>query len=242
MKISFLNTFGAIALTGMSVSLFTPNLSAGDFRRGEPRPAMHRLPHDARAVNYRGERCWVSGGHYYRSNPLGIGFVEIDAPVIAAPVVQEDIVITHPIVDARVVVRTPVVVQKTVVEEPVVEQQVEEAPVVEESTVEEAPVLEEEDTVVEVLPEGCQVVVIGGERCWVRDGVYYRHCDHGYKVCHPKGKFHPLSHNKAVDHKPVLAHPEHEHAPHNVVNHIDHKDHFAHTTANHEHKGDKFHN
>jgi hypothetical protein len=239
MKISFFNSFGAIALTGLSMSLLPTNADAHDTRH----PGLRSLPHGARCVNYRGERCWTAGGRYFRTGPLGVGFVEIETPVITAAVVQEDVVVTRPVVERRVVVKKTIVEEAPVVEEQVVvEKQVEEAPVVEEAATVEEPVLEEEDTVVDALPDGVQVVVIGGERCWMRDGVYYRHCDHGFKVCHPYGKHfpkHDLPKGK-MEHRPVLNHGPVDHAPHGVVNHMDHTAHTAHSTANH--KGDKSHN
>jgi hypothetical protein len=230
MKISFFNTFGAIALTGLSMSLLPTNANAHDTRH----PGLRALPHGARCVTLRGERCWTAGGRYFRCNPVGVGYVEFSAPVIAAPLIQEDVVVTRPVVERRVVVKKTIVEEAPVVEEQaVVEKQVEEAPVVEEEapTVEEQPTLEEEDTTVEALPEGVKVVTIAGERCWVRGGIYYRHCAHGFRVCH--------LHARSTFARPVVAHGPICRAPHSTMAHVA-PVHAAHPAA--FHKGDKFHN
>jgi hypothetical protein len=153
--------------------------------------------------------------------------------------------INHLLRGAHVVLVQPTV-DAAVIEQPAVETvEVQAAPVttvVEEpaTTVVEDPVVEEEsddDTVVSVLPDDSQVVVINGERCWVHDGVYYRHSDHGFKTFHPYGKH--------VDSKHLGGHPvanrgEKGREPHTVVNHADHINHTAHETAFHgDHKHDK---
>ncbi len=132
---------------------------------------LNRLPRDARVVSVHGERCWMSGGAYYRINPTG-GFV-LFQPTVEAAVIEQPAVETVE-VDRLVctVAQQPVVTTTTttVVEEPIVEDET------------------DDDAVVNVLPDDSQVVVINGERCWVHNGVYYRNSDHGFKVFHPYGK------------------------------------------------------
>lgn len=245
MKTTFINSLGALALAGLSVSLLPANASAHEIHRGEHR--MHRdfrcarLPHGARCVTYGGERCWYSSGCYYRVHPLG-GYVVVrptyETAVVRQPVIEKTIVVKRPVVRKKIVqeevveeaaAEQPVVEEKEIVnEQPVVEESqttVEEpAPVVEEQ--EEAPALEEEETVVEALPEGSEVVVIGGERCWLRDGVYYRRCDRGYKVCHPhgnKGTWEGRPHHfpmGSANSKPTGSHPHPaKHFPNDMGNH-----------------------
>ena len=36
------------------------------------------------------------------------------------------------------------------------------------------------------VPDDCDTVYIGGERCWFHDGCYYRRCGHGYTKWHGK--------------------------------------------------------
>ena len=40
-----------------------------------PGPPILALPYGARPTYYRGVRCWYHGGHYYRHNPRGRGYV-----------------------------------------------------------------------------------------------------------------------------------------------------------------------
>jgi len=246
MKMNLFNSFGALALVGLSVSLTPSNLNAHDMRHGEHRMAGHdhhcaRLPHGARCVNYRGERCWAAGGCYYRSHPLG-GYVLIqpsyETVVVKQPVLEEKVVVKRPVVK-KVVQEEEVVEETAAVEQPVVEERVVEQPAVEETVVEEAaatPVveeeLEEEDTVLETLPVGAEVVVIGGERCWLRDGVYYRRCGHGYKACHPhgNGKWHNHDGHSTKGH---MDHGDKGHMPHQTKNNNGMGNHMPHQTKNH---------
>jgi hypothetical protein len=179
MKTNLIQSFGALALIGLSVSLTPTNTFASEFARGERHPSHHdsrcsNLPHGARCISRGSERCWVSNGCYYRPHPLG-GYVICERPTYCQEVVVK-----------RPVIRKEIVVEQQYVEQPVVEEQYVEQPVGEETQyVEAQSYLEEEETVVETLPARCRVVVIEGERCWERDGVYYRHCEGGYRRCHP---------------------------------------------------------
>lgn len=74
-KMSF-STVSVIALTGLFLTLAS-NLSAAD-------RTVDKLPADARAVRYNGERCWFAGGQYYRPVSAGVYLV------IAKPMVEED--------------------------------------------------------------------------------------------------------------------------------------------------------
>jgi hypothetical protein len=106
MKISLFNTLGAIALTSLAITLTPSTLSAhgssldhGDRNKGH-RPSGHgsrtcsRLPHGCRETNYRGQRCWFGGGHYYSCAPTG-GYVIIDQPEVEV----ETEVVEQPVVE-----------------------------------------------------------------------------------------------------------------------------------------------
>ncbi len=215
MNTTFLSTFGALAVAALSVSLIPATTYAGDVRVIHERH-INRLPRDARVVSVRGERCWTSGGAYYRINPTG-GFVLFQPTVEAA-------VIEQPTVEAAVIEQPAVEVET---EAPIVEEQTTTTSVVEEPVAEE-----EDDTVVNVLPQDSQVVVINGESCWVRGGVYYHSFNHGFKVFHPYGKH--------VDHRPMVNRVERVRESHTVVNHSDRVVHTAHETAlRADHKRDR---
>jgi hypothetical protein len=195
MNTTFFSTFGALAIAGLSVSLIPATTYAGDVRVIHEHHINH-LPRDARVVSVSGERCWTSGGAYYRINPTG-GFV-LFQPTVEAAVIEQPAV--------EVETSAPIVEEETtasVVEEPVVE--------------------EEDDSVVDVLPQDSQVIVINGENCWMHDGVYYQSFNHGFKVFHPYGKH--------VDHRPMVNRVERVRESHTVVNHSDRVVHTAHETA-----------
>ncbi len=212
MKTSFISTFGALAVAGLSMSLI-PSAQA-DIVRVAHEHHLKRLPVGARVVSVRGERCWVAGGAYYRISPRG-GFI-LFQPTLETAVVEQPVVET-------VEVQTPVV--KTVVEQPVVEEAA--------TTVTEEPVVEEEsddDAIVETVPADSTIVVINGERCWLHDGVYYRHSDHGFQKFHPYGRHD--SHHQALNHGGK------DRYPHTTVNHGDHTKHASHEASAHN-KHDK---
>jgi len=274
MKISLVQSLGVFTLFGLGATLSTTAM-AHDMGRGEHHSEHHanrceHLPHGARCVETRGERCWESGGRFYRCHPSG-GYVVCARPVetvvvqkpivVERPVVQETVVVKRPVlckkpvvkkvvVEEQEVVEQPVVeeqvveqpvVEEQVVEQPVVEEQVVEQPVVEEEAVVEQPVLEEEETIVETLPARCKVVVIGGERCWERNGVYYRHCEGGYRVCHERKHWNHDKHDMGhMDHS-----PKHdkggwdEHKPHHMPEQTSHKtDEFPHHKTETSHHND----
>jgi hypothetical protein len=67
-------------------------------------------------------------------------------------------------------------------EQPIVQRRVVES-YVEEPTYVEEPAYEEEE-VISYLPTQCTTVYVGGERCWYRNGCYYRHSGRGYSKFH----------------------------------------------------------
>lgn len=138
--------------------------------------------------------------------------VVVERPVVERRVICQQVV--QPVIHKKVVVQeeeqpvveeqqpvleeqAPVEEQPVVEEQPAVEEEVISAPickkkiyqqaVVSQDYTEEAyeePSLVEDQTVVEALPSRCHQVVVRGERCWESNGVYYRHCQGGYRMCH----------------------------------------------------------
>ena len=169
MKTTLFSTVGAIALTSLAITLAPATASAHGSSGGRGSSCKTSSHHNS---------CRPSGHRTCSSLPRGCRSTHYRGERCWYG--GGNYYRCNPLGGYVIIDQPEVEYQETVVERPVVQRRV----------VVQQEVEEEQEEEISYLPESCETVYVGGERCWYSNGCYYRHCGHGYKKFHCNDRGH----------------------------------------------------